>query len=160
MNKKYKAKRKDNGQWVIGYYVCINEKSHRIYTGYAETDCKTYYPEWYEIIPESLSESTGLTDKKGVELFEGDIVKTQPFYDKPYSEKRKSKQYVGVVEHRFYKFGGNSIHPEQMIQSDWRLNFTESLEKYTHFSWSELWGCEKIGHKYDNPELLTKGTSI
>lgn len=56
MNNRYicKAKRKDNGKWVEGYYVCLNENCHRIYTGYAEKDCGNYYPECFEVIPETI----------------------------------------------------------------------------------------------------------
>lgn len=50
----YKGKRKDNGKWVEGYYVCLSENCHRIYTGYAKKDCGDYYPEYCEVIPETI----------------------------------------------------------------------------------------------------------
>lgn len=74
-DKIYKAKRTDRDEWVYGYYVCLNEKSHRIYTGYAETDCGHYYPDFYEVVPETIGQYTGLVDKKDGMVFEGDIVK-------------------------------------------------------------------------------------
>lgn len=44
---KFKAKRKDNNEWVYGYYVRLyntqNKKvSHRIYTGYSEYCCDEF----------------------------------------------------------------------------------------------------------------------
>ena len=52
----FRGKRKDNGEWVYGYYVCLNEAKHFIYTGYAETDCGNYYPDYYEVIPETIGQ--------------------------------------------------------------------------------------------------------
>ena len=70
----FRGKRKDNGEWIVGYYVCLNEKSHRIYTGYAETDCGIYYPDYCEVIPETVGRYIGLNDKNCREICEGDIV--------------------------------------------------------------------------------------
>lgn len=59
-----KAKRKDNNEWVEGYYVCLNGDRHFIYTGYAETDCGTYYPDCHEVIPETVETiKSGIADK-------------------------------------------------------------------------------------------------
>ena len=75
-----------------------------------------------------LMQSTGLKDKNGKEIFEGDIVKmAKDFYSEP--------AYYEVIRHR----GG-----------------AYRLESNQHGC--ELWlrhtNCEVIGNIYENPELL------
>lgn len=80
----FHGKRVDNGEWVDGYYVCLYDckgnKSHRIYPGYAETDCDEYYHDWFEVDPETVGQFAGFPDKNGNKMFEGDIV-TFPWHN-------------------------------------------------------------------------------
>ena len=61
--------------------MCLNGTHHRIYTGHAEMDCGDYYPDWFEIILETLGRYIGLKDKDGKKTFEGAII-VKP-YDTP-----------------------------------------------------------------------------
>lgn len=145
----FKAKRRDNNEWIFGYYC-----------KYGDNHCIIEPTEFgiakgVGIIPETLCEYTGLTDKHGKRIWENDIVITQPFYDRPYSDKRKSKQFLGIVEYQTSTFNGNKFYPKQVYQAKWGLKYTEEHGKFVHFSWGDLWGCEVIGNRFDNPELLT-----
>jgi len=89
-----RAKRADGKGWTRGYYACLTDSSkgrvsHRIYTGYAESEADggelAFYPDWYEIDPETLGRCTGLRDEEGSLIYEGDIVELHtraPGYNK------------------------------------------------------------------------------
>lgn len=104
-----------------------------------------------EVIPETVSQYTGLTDKNGKKIFEGDIVKTQPFSDRPYSSKAKYKKHIGVVEYRIRHFKNHFY--EQDYEARWRVTIID-YGKFTCYNWNEFFKCEIIGNIYDNPELL------
>ena len=149
----FRGKRKDNGEWVYGDFMHGNErKSLRDSIFVCDSETQSFND--YEIDSSTIGQYTGLTDKNGKKIFEGDIVKTQPFYDRPYSDKRKSKEFIGVVKYKTKIFNGNKYHSKQCYHGEWGLKFYEDFGKYTHYSWGELWNCEVIGNTHDNPELL------
>ena len=72
------GKRKDNGEWVNGYFnppcnICFEE------IGDDEVIGAKSVPIWhdYAVIPESVGEYAGIDDKTGKEIFEGHIIKAQ-----------------------------------------------------------------------------------
>lgn len=73
----FHGKRKDNGEWVEGYYCAFNGVSHRIYTGYAETDCGEFYPDYYEVIPETVGQYAVATDKNSTKILREIYAKSQ-----------------------------------------------------------------------------------
>lgn len=79
-----------------------------------------------------LMQYTGLKDKNGVEIYEGDILKNE-------------KGYIGYVAFLIQESGYAVV----LKNSDYRLGHRNTGEHYTVAQ-----GHEIIGNKFDNPELL------
>lgn len=134
----FHGKTKETGEWVEGFYTrlydCKGNYSHRIYTGYAETDCGDFYPEVFEVIPETVGQFTGWTDKNNKKIFEGDILK---FSDRLVVVFWNT--HIGYWDSYFLKFTDRSNDREDMSSYTWKYK------------------SEVVGNIHDNPELLKGG---
>ena len=140
----FRGKRIDNEQWVDGCCLCLygEETLHIIVDEHGQ---------YHRVDPDTVGQYTGLTDKNGKRIFEGDIVRTQPFSDRPYSKKAKFKQHIGVVEYHINHFKNNLY--EQDYEANWRVNIKD-YGGYGCCDWSAFFKCEVIGNIHDNPELM------
>ena len=132
----FRGKRVDNGEWVYGFYSPVNlpifgNQGHFI----NENGFRAV-----EVIPETVGEYTGLTDKNGKKIFEGDIVRLYDTWG----------EWRAVVE-----FG----NPNGVYTWGWQLKPISRTDANTDIlCWVEMEEagafCEVIGTIYDNPELL------
>ena len=128
----FRGKRTINGDWVYGDFVHGNErKSLRDSIFVYDRETQSFND--YEINPSTLGQYTGLTDKNGKRIFEGDIAKVLQGKDKDIA-------YVGFENGAFmlYPKTGNI--------------YERTLWEY----WYNDWDVEVIGNITDNPELLEK----
>lgn len=140
----FRAKMLDNGEWIKGYYIKATHHwhNHGIHEDWIAVDtiqnggwCNVRGK--YAVIPETVCQYTGLTDKNGQKIFEGDIVSTD--IERPYL----------IVEFRDGCFmfncndGGEDYYDIMMPI----LKKPQKVYKYG----------EVIGNIFDNPELLKGG---
>jgi uncharacterized phage protein (TIGR01671 family) len=98
---------------------------------------------WYKVIPESVSEFSGLCDKNGKKIFEGDIIKSL------YANCKKN-EHIDKVAFFDGCFVAESANGGCFIKLAGRGS-------PTHFSNDKsvyMIECEVIGNVNDNPEFL------
>lgn len=123
----FKAKRKDNGEWVEGQYVYITNPLTEDGKPIKHLICNGTNIFNDLIDPDTLCQYTGLTDKNGKKIWENDIV-------------RNEKGDIGVVQ-------WFEEHAAFMI---W--NKTKNYVCY--LAENDFSKIEIAGNEFDNPELL------
>lgn len=123
---KFRAKRLDNGEWVYGYLcenvngeICIQDIVGKVVDGFAVPS------RLHPVNPDTIGQYTGVKDKNGREIYEGDVVR---FLDA--DNKVKNKEV---------RFGGGGFTP--VVEICWLANIEGMF-------------AEVIGNIHDNPELL------
>ena len=127
----FRGKRTINGDWVYGDFVHGNErKSLRDSIFVYDSETQSFND--YEINPSTLGQYTGLTDKNGNRIFEGDIVNTDKFSE-------PNKQYIIKYDLQFGAFIGQDRYNVYFVTFD-----------------GDSGEFEVIGNITDNPDLLEK----
>jgi uncharacterized phage protein (TIGR01671 family) len=140
----FRGKRLDTGGWVYGYY-CKYTKRQVCPVGdelkpedIAHLIINDAFADWnmprslqaYDVDPETVGQYTGLKDKSGNKIFEGDVVSDGWI------------TYTPIFQNGIY-----------MAYNVKHLHLTKQGPS-TQFNiiWRD--GCEVIGNIYDNPEML------
>ena len=142
---KFKAKSLDTNEWVYGTYVYTNDnknnpfnvkhikETHNICC-YSNGDWNMGGWDFVEIDKTTLGQFTGLKDKNGNEIYEGDIIRT------PYLDPIFGDIVNDVFENAIVEFNNGSF----IVKYSDKNIYLFDLLKY----------IEIIGNIHDNPELL------
>lgn len=116
----FRGKRTDNGAWTSGYLFCFWERAYLCW------GMRNNVPVMEEVIPETVGQYTGLKDKNGKKIFEGDIVRNPETSD------------VGEIY-----FDTNT--------ATFAIKFASFIVNFCDYNNSDV---EVIGSVHDNPELI------
>ena len=132
----FRGKRIDNGEWVEGYYVkaldMYDKEIHAIF------DTMTIFyacgeTSGFELVdPETICQYTGLTDKNGKKIWEGDIL--EGHLDDKFPE---DVTRIKVIWH----------------ESGWKTEEPGCVDK-EYLDEFDTENFEVVGNVFDNPELL------
>lgn len=140
----FRGKRKDNGEWICGDLLQDVESGICAIVSYVNLGGNIHDLSEsciFAVIPETVGQYTGLTDKNGVKIFEGDIVKGTAY----------SATRIGVIVwiDEISSFGVRHVNaPNPAAWENSSILRCVSLGKTDEFA------AEVIGNIYDNPELL------
>lgn len=118
----FRGKRVDTGEWVEGSLIGNDVIVGKIVEFEEDYFCTEF---WYKVDTETVGQFTGMTDKKGKKLFEGDV----------YSMGDKNILYVVIFDKS--QFIGKQVGNRSLAG----LGYWKS-------------DIEIIGNIHDNPELL------
>ena len=122
----FRGKTEKFGNWIEGNLIVGRDlESGQLI--YLIAPLSAYYTEVKKVIPETIGQYTGLTDKNETKIFEGDIVKGKDHLE-------KDLEVYGYIDHKNGSF---------VIVGDFM----------THYRWLD-YDVEVIGNIHDNPKLL------
>lgn len=127
----FRGKQVDNGEWIEGYYVPCTFGNWPCRPAIVnKADIESGWWHYDEVDPSTVCQYTGLTDKNGVKIFEGDIVKA--------SCDGELQCRAPVV------WGHGSFETDGMCMC---------------LAWADNLELEIIGNVFDNPELLEENNT-
>lgn len=141
----YRGKIKNGTRWVVGPLLFVEEEPAIYDTTDPESTSVWMYGEAHlwgavPVIPETVGQCIGLTDKNGKNIFEGDIIH--------YHE--SDKVYVGIIRFEGYS---QSIGLHLGFNVEWvspdAVNFRQDIR-----FWAICREISVVGTIHDNPELL------
>lgn len=99
-NIKFKAKRLDNGEWIIGSFVVMKIPAlSKTTIGIVAAGGATLH----EVDPSTVCQFTGLKDSEGKEVWEGDILEGESKYEIVYTKGAFATVCIGYDE-RVYSY--------------------------------------------------------
>ena len=148
----FRGKRIDNGEWLEGFIVSSRENTYPngfemiTVDGINYDELDSYIPDFisYAVDPSTVGQYTGLKDKNGKRIFEGDILHIAKIADGLGGYYQPPLDYhVNVV----VKFDLCAWMWETLCEDKRYISFPDA---WCHYE------CEVIGNITDNPELLEK----
>lgn len=138
---KFRGKRVDNDEWVVGDLLQV---ANEVFIAPSDGDWFDFIP-WskdnvfhlpsstYQSIPDTVGQFTGLLDKNGTEIYEGDVIRSDGYSG--------ARHYVGYRK-------------EEAMFVAFIIGTTPQDYCGVYQHWIDDFNKEVIGNIHDNPELM------
>lgn len=153
----FRGKRKRDQEWVYGFHLHLNMGHDYICDGTVWIGTMTPCKE--EVIAESVGQYTGLADKNGKKIFEGDVVRQT--FEKTVATIEANWGGDGYEDLSGEDVGAVVIIPSKgacvknpIIYREVDGEITHQRERVRMYKNVCSGRCEVIGNIHDNPELL------
>lgn len=134
----FRGKQIDNGEWFFGWYEPpVEWDGHKFGTTIAYI-CEEGYLDDAEVDPSTVGQYTGLTDKNGKKIFEGDVGR----YKQTDGAKINGKPIICI---------GKVVYNEKTASFAVDSKDEAGCKYFDYFPIKDF---ETIGNIHDNPELL------
>ena len=130
---KFRGKCTDNGEWVAGSLL-QDDYGNCMIVGFID-----HHEQWYSVSPETVGQFTGLRDRNGEDIYEGDILMC--------IGQRKDNNGREYFRKVIFKNGSFCMSV---------LEYNSDSTLYSHAVNGKL-NWEVIGNIHDNPELMKGG---
>ena len=158
----FRGKRLDNGEFVWGDLIASNlispDRNGELYINGKYVDGMVWGDGcFYRIDQSTIGQYTGLTDKNGVNIFEGDIVDLFGMKGKVVQE--CGAFGIGFMKTIDYDLLESKIPFNNSANFCFNDNFISLWEVFWNYEQDDnpLYEVEIIGNIHDNPELLKGG---
>lgn len=165
---KFRGKDIKTGEWVYCdlHTLCDHPHIHTEPAPYPYAGMRSF------VDPETVGQFTGLHDKHGHEIYEGDILK---WYEIGHSDhdvlnppEDHIRECMDVVEF----LGGTfcvgreeapSLIPVEFLTEEYQANeddmfkWVNNTDEYPNITVDDMYICEVVGNIHDNPELMKGG---
>lgn len=151
----FRGKRCNNGEWVQGSYIRAEHHWHKfgihedwIALGASANGGWFALHSKYAVKPETVGQFTGLTDKNGKKIFEGDLLNgfQYPFYHSQSDEHNYFAEVIWFPENCAFGFYTHK-HPTAKVSGVSAGN-ADFIEDFNSDDW------EVIGNIHDNPRTF------
>ena len=137
-----------NGEWVKGYWVYgvpvfEEDRCYIIQNLFICNHCYLCTCTKEQIILETVGQYTGLKEKNGKEIFEGDIIKS-------YYANAQKKEFIETVVF----FRGQFVAESRTNNGVCHAKIADGVKHLPRDKSVYMTECEVVGNIYENPELL------
>ena len=134
----FRGKHVDRKKWVYGGYSLYPHTRFPCKPTIYEVDAGCWHP--VEVIPETVGQYIGQTDKNGKKIFEGDILEDTPSW-------RKKREFIVVL---FKETSFCTIDLELFRKN--KLEYAYPIDDCDYGVCINMF--EVVGNIHDNPELI------